>query len=284
MNIATAYESTNWATEAQSFINKTTFYTPIIWKAFNKKLAPVIISSTKGLAAHWFESECYWRQRITNLVGITHNPLTASVSAAIAELTSDNAIATYSRIRHIIREAATDALVIGLCGVVAVVSGIELGVKVYRTAKSLYARVDSWLNPAGPVPVILPTVNQCLEYISENDINDVQDNIQSLLQDDIQYGQEFLAKLEQLDEVAYPNGRREYVPVDGEIVNPAPTDMHRENARMVASAAPARDEDELASALEVPGAKGKGTRTSKTKGSTRNAGATTKGKGVKVGQ
>jgi hypothetical protein len=63
----------------------------------------------------------------------------------------------------------------------------------------------------------------------------------------------------------------------GQIWNPATTDMHLENARMVA---PAKAEDELAASLEVPGAQGKRTRTSKAKGGTRN----TKGKGVKATQ
>lgn len=58
----------------------------------------------------------------------------------------------------------------------------------------------------------------------------------------------------------------------GQIWNPATTNMHTEVQRMT-TAASARTEVELASELDVPGAKGKSTPTSKAKGSTRNAGA-----------
>lgn len=62
--------------------------------------------------------------------------------------------------------------------------------------------------------------------------------------------------------------------VIGQVWNPKATDIHTEVQRMT-TAASARTEVELASELDVPGAKGK--RTSK---STRNAGTTAKGKGV----
>jgi hypothetical protein len=256
---ATTLALPSWTTEVQRYGQKAIFYTPIIWGAFQKNIAPVIISSAKGLAAHWFESECYWRQRITNAVGIIHNPITASISATYAELTSVEAQATYRHIRHIIREMATDALVIGLCGVVAIASGIELAQKVYRQVKAACAWVDAKLNPVGPQPVILPTVNQCLEYIPENNINDVQDDIQSLLQNDVQYGQEFLAKLEQLDEVCQPNGVNGYVPVAGEFINPEPHDVHQEvHERLAAIHSVPLDTpvEDIASALYVPGAEG----------------------------
>jgi hypothetical protein len=64
--------------------------------------------------------------------------------------------------------------------------------------------------------------------------------------------------------------------VIGQVWNPKATYMHTEVQHMT-TAASARTEVELASELDVPGAKGK--RTSK---STRNAGATAKGKEVTV--
>jgi hypothetical protein len=88
MNYAPALESPSWTAEVQGYSQQVIRYTPIVLKAFNKALAPVIIASVKGFSGHWFESECYWRQRIANLAGITYNPLTASVRAAHAELTS----------------------------------------------------------------------------------------------------------------------------------------------------------------------------------------------------
>jgi hypothetical protein len=313
MNIAT-YELPSWTAEVQHFINKTAFYTPIVWKAFNKTLAPVIISSAKGFVGHWFETECFWRQRITGLAGITYNPLTASVSAAYSELTSSKAQATYVRIRHIIREAAKDALVIGLCGVVAIASGIELSQKVYRQAKAAYAWVNAKLNPAGPEPMILPTVGMAIAPHQESALQQEKplEDVQALIAEDEEYERQFMAKLERLDDVKdcaneiqaqvendLWDGEVDYEPVEfspssefaplsdlvlalsptaytpvfGPIVNPAPTDMHTEVQRM--ATAPAKAEDELVSALEVPGATGKRTRTSK---STRNAGTNAKPK------
>jgi hypothetical protein len=159
---ATALALPNWTAEVQSFLNKTAFYTPIVLQAFNKTLAPVIISNAKEFAAHWFESECYWRQRITSLAGITYNPLTASVSAAIAELTSAEAQATYCRIRHIVHEAAMDALVVGLCGVVAISVGVDVARAGYRTAAKLYHTVYDRLNPNEPQPELLPSMGMAL--------------------------------------------------------------------------------------------------------------------------
>jgi hypothetical protein len=51
--------------------------------------------------------------------------------------------------------------------------------------------------------------------------------------------------------------------VIGQVWNPKPTDMHRENARM--TTAPAKAEDELAASLLVPRATGKRTRKPRTK-------------------
>jgi hypothetical protein len=288
---ATTLELPSWTTEVQRYSQKAVFYTPIVWRSFQRNIAPVIVETIKGLSLHWFESECYWRQRITNFVGITHNPLTASVNAAIAELSSAEAQATYRHIRHIIRETATDALVIGLCGVVAVAEGVELGVKVYRTAKDIYARVDNWLNPAGPQPVILPTVEMAIAPHQESALQQEEplEDVQALIAEDEEYERQFMARLERLDadalatvqvedaigqdEILQPNGFGEHVPVIGPITNPEPYDIHQDVQKRLAEIhsvtvdAPAED---FASLLEVPGAKGK--RTSKAKGGTRNSG------------
>jgi hypothetical protein len=288
---ATTLASPNWTTEVQRYSQKTIFCTPIVWGAFQSNIAPVLVETVKGLSLHWFESECYWRQRITNFAGITHNPLTASVSAAIAELTSVEAMATYSRIRHIIRETATDALVIGLCGVVAIAEGIELAQKVYRQAKAAYIWVDAKLNPAGPGPMILPTVEMAIAPHQESAFQqeELLEDIQALIAEDEEYEHQFMARLKRLDadalatvqdeaaigqdEILQPNGFGEYVPVTSPIANPEPHDIHQEVQERLAEIhsvtvdAPAED---FASLLEVPGAKGK--RTSKAKGGTRNSG------------
>jgi hypothetical protein len=263
---ATAITFPDWTTDIQRYSQKAIFYAPIVWGAFNKTLAPVIISSAKGLASHWFETECLWRERIMGFAGITYNPLTASVSAVITELTSDKAIATYSRIRHITREAATDAFVIGLCGVVAIAEGVEFAHKVYRTAKGLYARVDAFLNPTGPQPVILPTVEMAIALQQEH--TDTLEDLQALTAEEEEFERQFMARLERLDadtlatvqdEILQPNGLGEYVPVTGPITNPEPYDIHQDvqerlrEIHAVAVDAPAED---LASALHVPGAEG----------------------------
>jgi hypothetical protein len=81
MNYATALTVPNWATKAQVYSQQVIRFTPVVLKAFSKTIAPVIIDSVKGFSSHWFESECYWRQRITSFAGITYNPLTASIRA-----------------------------------------------------------------------------------------------------------------------------------------------------------------------------------------------------------
>jgi hypothetical protein len=260
---ATTLALPSWTADIQRYSQKAVFYTPIVWRSFQRNIAPVLVEIVKGLSLHWFESECYWRQRITNFAGITHNPLTASVSAAIAELTSDEARTTYRHIRHIARETATDALKIGLCGVVAIASGIELAQKVYRQAKAAYAWVDAKLNPAGPEPMILPTVEMAIAPHQESALQqEPLEDIQALIAEDEEYERQFMARLERLDDVAVQPSQTEvdlwdggvdyepvefspcpefvlmsdsvpalapvYVPVIAEIANPDPHDIHQE--------------------------------------------------------
>ncbi|NJM76234.1 MAG: hypothetical protein HC852_11155 [Acaryochloridaceae cyanobacterium RU_4_10] len=78
---ATTLALPSWTAEVQSFINKTAFYTPIVWQAFKKTLAPVIIDSLKGTVLYLIEREHIWKQWTLNMAGITHNPLQASISA-----------------------------------------------------------------------------------------------------------------------------------------------------------------------------------------------------------
>jgi hypothetical protein len=204
---ATTLSTQNWATELQRQANQVIFYTPIVWKAFNKAIKPCAINAAKGLALHWFESECYWRRCLQHSAGVTHNPITAAVKSAITELTSVEARATYSRIRHIVREAATDALVVGLCGVIAIASGIELAQKIYRQAKAAYAWVDAKLNPASPEPIILPTVEMALDEIS------------ILTAEDEAIERDFLERLGRIE----PS-----IQALGPIANPEPKDIHQE--------------------------------------------------------
>ncbi len=286
---ATTIALPSWTAEIQHYSQKAIFYTPIVWGAFKKTLAPVIVTSLKGVALHLIERESVWKQWTLNIAGINHNPLQSSFNAAIAELTSAEAQATYARIRHIIRETATDALVIGLCGVVAIASGVELAQKLYRQAKAAYAWVDAKLNPAEPEPVILPTVEMAIaphqESALQQECAKASEDIEILSDEDKEYERQFVERLEQLDaqakqdpwggEVDYepvefssssefvpmsdsvPALAPVYIPVIAEIANPEPHDIHQEvedrlrEIHSVKVDAPAED---IALALHVPGA------------------------------
>jgi hypothetical protein len=176
MNYATALKSSSWTAEVQGYSQRVIRYTPIIVKAFSKTITPVIIASVKGFSDHWFETECYWRQRITNLAGITYNPLTASIRAAHAELTSTEAQATYRRIRYISREAAMASIAIAVYGVVGIATTIETAQTIYRHAVAFYGMVHARFNPA---PVIVPTFETAFAAIPDEAIADIVKDIQA---------------------------------------------------------------------------------------------------------
>jgi hypothetical protein len=85
---ATALVLPSWTAEVQGYSRQVVFYTPIIWGAFKKTIAPVIIDLLQGVALHCIERERLWRQWTMDIAGITHNPLQAAFDAAHAELTS----------------------------------------------------------------------------------------------------------------------------------------------------------------------------------------------------
>jgi hypothetical protein len=308
MNYATALTLPDWATEAQVYSQQVIRFTPLVIKALSKTIAPVTIASIKGFSNHWFESECYWRQRITNLAGITYNPLTASIKAAHAELASTEAQATYRRIRHITRETAMDALVIGLCGAVAIAQGVEVAQKAYRTAKRVYDWVDARLNPS---PANIPSVGKAFAMADEKAI--------AAIVEEVRYEQYFLSQFDQLDSDILAINAEE---IDEAIAQVKAQPLKRDRAALVlrmesdrlalealadvvdravayataqrmtrATAAPALAEDCPAKALNVPGAIAKCT--SKAKASTSNTGAKAakaepktsagKGRGVAIG-
>jgi hypothetical protein len=279
MTYSTVLTLPDWATEAQAYSQQVIRFTPIVLKALSKTIAPVTIASIKGFSNHWFESECYWRQRITNLAGITYNPLTASISAAHAELTSTEAQATYRRLQHITRETAMDALVIGLCGVVAIAQGVEVAQKVYRTAKRVYDWVDARLNPS---PANIPSVGKAFAMADEKAI--------AAIVEEVRYEQYFLSQFDQLDSdilainaeeideaiaqvkaqqlkcdraamVLQMEGDRLAREALASVVDRAVADATAETVQRTpqATAASAVAEDCPANALNVPGATGKGT-------------------------
>jgi hypothetical protein len=285
---ATAIAFPGWTAEVQSYSQKVIRYSPIIFKAFNKTFAPVIIDSLKGVGLHLIERERLWYQWTMNVAKITHNPLQAAVRAAHAELTSTEAQATYRRVRHIIRETAMDALVIGLCGAVAVAQGVEVAQKVYRTTKRVYDWVDARLNPS---PANIPSVGKAFAMADEKAI--------AAIVEEVRYERYFLSQFDQLDSDILAINAEE---IDEAIAQVKAQQLKRDRAALVlrmesdrlalealadvvdravayetvqpmlqATAAPATAEAELVGALDVPGATGK--RTSRAKASNSKTGA-----------
>jgi hypothetical protein len=191
MNYATSLELPSWTAEAQRYGIQTIRYTPVIFKAFHKSFTPQIIATAKDLSHYYFECGRGAGKWTMNLSGITHNPLQAAVRSAVSEITSADAQATYRRIGHIVREAGMDALVVGLCGVVAIAQCVEVAQKVYRTTKRFYRWVDARLNPAQPEPSILPSVDL---YFAQFSGEDIAAHI-----DEIRNERSFLARVDRLD-------------------------------------------------------------------------------------
>jgi hypothetical protein len=256
MNYATALALPSWTAEVQGYSQQVIRYTPIVLKAFNKAFTPVIFDLLKGVGLHLIERERLWKEWALNVARITHNPLQSAVRAAHAELTSAEAQATYRHIRRITRETAMDALVIGLCGVIAVAQGVEAAQKVYGFAKQVYCWVDDRINPPLEQPTLLPTVDLCLAHLSDAEL---AARIESLVDPLL---------LEVVDDAIAPSSESiplqstedDECPTEDEPVafwNPTPTDMHTEVRQMLqATAAPAVAEAELVGALNVPGATG----------------------------
>ena len=131
MNITTSLQLDSishpaWANTTIHNIRKAAAHSSIVIKAFSKTLAPVIATTTKDLFMYYVQCLSGLNHWTMRQAGITHNSVSAAVKAAYAELVSSASIITYRRIRHITRETAMDAFVIGLCGVVAVSIGVEL--------------------------------------------------------------------------------------------------------------------------------------------------------------
>jgi hypothetical protein len=286
MNYAAALVLPSWTVEVQGYGQQVIRYTPIVIKALSKTIAPVTIASIKGFSNHWFESECYWRQRITNLAGITYNPLTASISAAHAELTSTEAQATYHRLQHIATESAMASIALAVCGVFAVAQGVEAAQKVCRMARHVYNWVDIRVNPAQPEPSILPTV---IQFFAQDK---AEEEVAALIEA-VRHERSFLMQLDRLDAEALATvqakadeaiagaiqAKANQCKCDraalvlqmesdrisrealADVVDRAVVDATAETVQQIfqATAAPAVAEAELVGALDVPGATGKGT-------------------------
>jgi hypothetical protein len=201
-------------------------YSHIIFKAFNKTLAPLVIDSLKEISLYLIQRERLWYQWTMRTTGISHNPLQAAFDAAYAELMSPASIATYRRIRDIVREAAIDAVVIGLCGVVAVSVGIDIAQAGYRAAAKLFGAVYGRLNPSEPQPGLAPSVSLALastEFAAALDkVADVAEaNVQAKVELVTDFWSEPVPLIHTLPVVV------------GAMWNPPPRNMHQEVARLL---------------------------------------------------
>ena len=242
MNLATPFQFDSislpaWTATAIRHTRRATAYSSIVIKAFSKTLAPVIAVTVKDLSHYCFECVQFAGLRVMTAAGIQHNPVRAAFLAAHAELVSTESLTTYRRIRHITRETAMDALVVGLCGVVAVSVGVEVVQKGYRlaqqgygAARKLYAKVYARLNPSEPAPELLPS---CEMAIASTELAAALDKFATVAEADVK------AKATEDAEVQYclESMQREQAEASfamGQIWNPATRDMHLEVARLMA--------------------------------------------------
>jgi hypothetical protein len=268
MNLATPFQFDSFTllTFAETTIRNTreaAAHSNRIIKAFSKTITPQIVATAKDLSHYYIECGQGAGAWAMAAAGITHNPLQSAVRSAHAELTSAEAQATYRRVRHIVREAAMDALIVGLCGVVAVSVGVDVAQKGYRAAAKLYQGVYDRLNPSEPMSELLPSVGMA---IASTELAAALAEVADIVE----------AKAIQptgMDELV-PDVWSEQIPliqtppVVGSMWNPAPgRDIHAEVARLfalqhvpltlpVAPEAQVPAVDDLASSIEVPGAAG----------------------------
>ncbi len=188
MNYATALALPSWTAEVQGYSQTVIRYTPIIIKAFSKTIAPQLLTTFKDLSYYYYQCGQGAGEWAMTAAGITHNPIQAAVRSAHADLTSAEAKATYSRIRHITREAAMDALVLGICGVVAVATTIETAQTIYRHAVAFYGKTQARFKPA---PVIVSTAEMTIAVTPDEAI--------AAIVEDIRVERYFTAQFDQLD-------------------------------------------------------------------------------------
>ena len=229
MNFATPFQFDSitlpaWTATAIRHTSQAAVQASIVIKAFNKTLAPVIATTAVDLGHYYILCLQGAEQWAMNAAGITHNPVQAAVRAAYAELSSDASFTTYRRIGHVTREAAMDALVVGLCGLVAISVGVDVVQRGYRTAAKLYRAVYGRINPSEPQPELLPSVSMAL---ASTELAAALDHFATVAEANVQ------ADVEADVEVQYSLEaiQQDFVVP---IWNPAPRDIHEEIARMTA--------------------------------------------------
>ena len=247
MNITTSLQLDSisrpaWANTTIHNILKAAAHSNIVIKAFSKTLAPVIATTTKDLFMYYVQCLSGLNHWTMRQAGITHNPLSAAVKAAYAELVSSASIITYRRIRHITRETAMDALVVGLCGVAAISVGVDVVQKGYRTAAKLYSAVYGRFNPSVPDPELLPSVSMAiaseeLAAALDHFATVAEANVQAKADAEVQYSLETMQPVQFEPMPDYWTEALPLIhtpPVVGPVWNSAPRDIHAETARLMA--------------------------------------------------
>jgi hypothetical protein len=236
---ATALVLPRWTADIQRYSQKVIFYTPIVWKAFNKTIAPVIVASLKGISHHCVERELLWRLWMMNTAGISHNPIQAAFNAAHTELVSEEAIATYRRIRYLVGEIAMVLLGFCLGFALPFLAVINLVLGAYRVAVRLFRAVNGRLNPSlSASDLLMPSVGMA---IASTEIAEALADFAAVAEADIQ------AKAEgEVEAIAIQSTEAVEPPAPEQ--KPAPETMN-----------------ELAAALDVPGAIAKPKREPKAK-------------------
>jgi hypothetical protein len=224
-----------WAETTIRNTRQAAAYIPIVIKAFSKTIAPVIATTAKDLSRYYwlcFQGAEAWT--------MDRQPISSGIRTVYTKLTSPISIANYRRLRTFICKTAMDALIVGLCGVVALSVGVDLAQKGYKLAQKGYRATEKFytvvyarLNPSEPQPELLPSVEMAIasteiaEALADY-AHATEANIQAIAEVEAQAIAEVLP-----DFWAEPLPLL-YTPpvVVGEMWNPAPKDMHQEVQRL----------------------------------------------------
>jgi hypothetical protein len=265
---ATALVLPSWTADIQRYSQEAIIYTPIVWGAFKRTIAPVIIDCLRGMFHHCIERESLWRQWAMNTAGISHNPLQAAFDAAHAELTSTEARVTYRRIRYLVGEIAMVLLGFCLGFALPFLAVINLVLGAYRVAVRLFRAVNGRLNPSlSASDLLMPSVGMAKAAHQESTSTEIAEALASfadVAEADVQAKGEVQAIVLQSAAAVecVPNFWAEPLPlfhtplVVGVAWNPAPALEQKPDPAAM---------DELATVLDVPGAIAKPKREPKAK-------------------
>jgi hypothetical protein len=162
MNLATPFQFDSislpaWAVIAIRHTRQAAVHSRIVLKAFSKTIAPVIATTTKEVGRYYWS--CFQGAEKWTL---DRQPISSAVRAVHAELVSAEAKATYSRIGKLMHKRLINGLVIAHYGIAALIKGFTTAQSAYRTAVKLYRAIYGRLNPSEPMPEFLPSVGMAI--------------------------------------------------------------------------------------------------------------------------